>query len=207
MAAHESNPPPSEPATENIWLTTTSLRVLAHPLRSRLLGQLRLGGPATATELAETLGTNSGATSYHLRKLESVGLVEDTGEGEGKRRLWRASSRAHSWYPSQFAGDEDAETALNWLSYDVVRHFGERYEKWLDVSMSWPVDWQDACGSTDDMVLVTSEQLTAMRDEVAEVVARYRRVGQGNPRARRIATHHFLYPLDLDRPPATENRP
>ncbi len=45
-----------------------------------------------------------------------------------------------------------------------------------------------------------------MRDEIAEVVARYRRVGQGNPRARRIATHLYLYPLDLDRPPASNNR-
>ena len=206
MAAHDPTDFPPEPTPENIWLTSESLRVLAHPLRSRLLAQLRMGGPATATALAAKLDTNSGATSYHLRKLESVGLVEDTGAGEGKRRLWRAASRAHSWYPSQFAGDEDSETALNWLSHDVVRHFGERYEKWLDVSMSWPMDWQDACGGSDDMVLVTSEQLATMRDEIAEVVARYRRVGQGNPRARRIATHLYLYPLDLDRPPASNSR-
>ncbi|WP_242653142.1 winged helix-turn-helix domain-containing protein, partial [Intrasporangium flavum] len=72
MAAHP-------PMPDNIWLTPESLRVLAHPLRSRLLGALRRGGPATATDLAAALGTNSGATSYHLRKLESVGLVEDTG--------------------------------------------------------------------------------------------------------------------------------
>src|SRR5688500_7119435 len=85
-----------------IRLDATSLRVLAHPLRSRLLSQLRIGGPATATDLAAELGTNSGATSYHLRKLESVGLVADTGEGEGKRRLWRAATDFHSYYPSDF---------------------------------------------------------------------------------------------------------
>ena len=190
----------------NIWLTSESLRVLAHPLRSRLLSQLRIGGPATATQLAAALSTNTGATSYHLRKLESVGLVEDTEEGAGKRRLWRASTEAHSWYPSDFAGDEDSETALNWLSHDYARHFGEQYDKWLGVSMTWPADWQDACGSSDSMVLVTSEQLREMRDEIHEVVARYRRVGQGNPRARRIATYTFLYPLDLDRPPTPDRR-
>ena len=64
--------------------------MLAHPLRSRLLAQLRLHGPATATDLADVLDTNTGATSYHLRKLESVGLVTDTGTGEGKRRVWEA---------------------------------------------------------------------------------------------------------------------
>ncbi|WP_197429671.1 ArsR/SmtB family transcription factor, partial [Auraticoccus cholistanensis] len=73
-------------------LDASSLRVLAHPLRSRLLSALRTGGPATATDLASRLGTNTGATSYHLRKLESVGLVVDTEEGEGRRRLWRAST-------------------------------------------------------------------------------------------------------------------
>src|SRR5674536_30776 len=78
-------------------LDASALRVLAHPLRSRLLSALRRGGPATTTELAKTLGTNSGATSYHLRKLESVGLVADTGEGEGKRRLWRAATDFHQW--------------------------------------------------------------------------------------------------------------
>lgn len=186
-----------------IRLDATSLRVLAHPLRSRLLSQLRIGGPATATGLAATLGTNSGATSYHLRKLESVGLVADTGEGEGKRRLWKAATDFHSYYPSDFEGDEDSETALNWLARDYVRHFSEQAERWVDVSPGWPADWQDACGSSDDMVLLTAPQLSAMRDEIAEVVGRYRRVGQGNPNAKRIAVYLFAYALDLDKAPAT----
>jgi DNA-binding transcriptional ArsR family regulator len=199
-------PQPSEgegtkPLT-GIRLDATSLRVLAHPLRSRLLSQLRIGGPATATDLAAVLGTNSGATSYHLRKLESVSLVADTGEGEGKRRLWKAATDFHDYYPSDFEGDEDSETALNWLARDYVRHFSEQAERWVDVSPGWPADWQDACGSSDDMVLLTAPQLSAMRDEIAEVVGRYRRVGQGNPNAKRIAVYLFAYALDLDKAPA-----
>ena len=152
------------------------------------------------------LGTNSGATSYHLRKLESVGLVQDTEEGEGKRRLWRASSEYHSWHPSDFEGDEDSETALNWLTRDYARHFSEQYDRWLDVSTTWPTAWQDACGSSDASVLVTTESLEAMREEMWELIERYRRVGQGNPQARRIAVYAFAYPLDLDRPPADPAR-
>lgn len=184
-----------------IRLDATSLRVLAHPLRSRLLSRLRVGGPSTATDLAAVLGTNSGATSYHLRKLESVGLVTDTGQGEGKRRLWRAATDSHSYYPSDFVGDEDSETALNWLSRDYVRHFSEQAERWVDVSPGWPAPWQDACGSNDEMVLVTAEQLSAMRDEIGQVVQRYRRVGQGSPEAKRIAVYLFAYALDLDKAP------
>ena len=182
-------------------LDTTALKVLAHPLRSRLLSTLRRGGPATATALATALGTNSGATSYHLRKLESVGLVTDTGEGEGKRRLWRASTDSHEFEPSDFAGDEDAETALNWLQRDYARHLAERYERWLDVEETWPVAWRDALGMNDSFVIATPEQLVQLNAEVDELVARYRRVGQGNPAARRVAVYTVTYPIDLDRTP------
>jgi DNA-binding transcriptional ArsR family regulator len=211
MAARDTSQTPAPPSAErveddNLLLTPESLRVLAHPLRSRLLGALRRGGPATATDLAATLGTNSGATSYHLRKLESVGLVRDTEEGQGKRRLWGAASESHSWHPSDFEGDEDSETALNWLTRDYARHFSEQYDKWLDVSTTWPAEWQDACGSSDASVLVTAEALEELRAEMWELIERYRRVGQGNPQARRIAVYAFAYPLDLDRPPARRTR-
>ena len=130
----------------------------------------------------------------------------DTEEGEGKRRLWRAASEYHSWHPSDFEGDEDAETALNWLTRDYARHFSEQYDKWLDVSTTWPTDWQDACGSSDASVLVTAESLEEMRAEMWDLIERYRRVGQGNPQARRIAVYAFAYPLDLDRPPTRRVR-
>ena len=186
-------------------LDATSLKVLAHPLRSRLLSTLRRGGPATATDLATTLGTNSGATSYHLRKLESVGLVADTGEGEGKRRLWRAATESHQFEPSDFAGDEDSETALNWLVRDYTRHFSEQFERWLDVEAAWPSAWRDAAGMNDSYVIATPAQLQEMRAEIDDVVARYRRVGQGNPAARRLAVYNVTYPLDLDRIPRGED--
>jgi len=186
-----------------VRLDASSLRVLAHPLRSRLLSALRRGGPATATELAQTLGTNSGATSYHLRKLESVGLVADTGEGEGKRRLWRAATDFHEWDASDFVGDEDSETALNWLARDYHRQLGQQFERWLDVEGSWPVEWRDVAGQSDSFVIVTSEQAEALQTELRGVLAKYRRVGQTDPGARRLAAYTVLVPMDLDKPPAS----
>jgi len=108
--------------------------------------------------------------------------------------------------PDEHAGDEDSETALNWLTRDYARHFSEQYDKWLDVSTTWPTAWQDACGSSDAAVLVTAESLEAMREEMWDLIERYRRVGQGNPQARRIAVYAFAYPLDLDRPPTTTTK-
>ncbi len=194
-----SVPPPELP--EGLRLDTAAVKVLAHPLRNRMLGRLRGRGTATATELAADLGTNTGATSYHLRKLAEVGLVVDTGEGTGRRRLWRAASQSHQWLASDFAGDEDAETALGWLERDYVRLLADRSNRWLDVAADWPPDWRDALGINDDHVVATAGQVTAMYAEIDEVVKRYRRVGQGNPSARRVSVWTVMYPIDLDRPP------
>ncbi|HEV7172997.1 helix-turn-helix domain-containing protein [Pedococcus sp.] len=196
---------PDPDAFTGIRLDATALKTLAHPLRSRLLSTLRRGGPATATALAATLGTNSGATSYHLRRLESVGLVADTGEGEGKRRLWKAATDSHQFEPSDFVGDEDAETALNWLVRDYIRHLGEQFERWLDVESAWPTAWRDAAGMNDTFVIATPEQVQAMKAELDEVFERYRRIGQGNPAARRLAAYSVIYPLDLDRTPRAQS--
>ena len=85
------NPEPETPETERVRLDSRRLRALAHPLRMRLLAALRLFGPATATELARRLDTNSGQTSYHLRQLAEVGLIEDDPDHSTARdRYWRA---------------------------------------------------------------------------------------------------------------------
>ncbi|MCS5718768.1 helix-turn-helix domain-containing protein [Herbiconiux sp. CPCC 205763] len=184
-----------------IQLDARAVRVLAHPLRSRILSRLRLTGPATATELAAALSTNSGATSYHLRALESVGLVTDTGEGVGKRRLWRASTDYHSWTNSDFAGDEDARTALDWLQRDYIRQFATRAERWLDAADGWPREWVDVLGLNDAFVEVTPAQAAALRDDVDALLARYRAAGSGMAGARRIHISTQSSPIDL-RPPA-----
>ena len=183
-----------------VRLDANALRVLAHPLRSRLLSQLRLHGPATATELAGRLATNTGATSYHLRKLESVGLVTDTGTGAGKRRVWQASSRGHQWTPSDFAGDQDAEASLTWLGRHYHSQLADRAERWAEIQRDWPRHWRDTLGSADDKVWVTSDQARAMWDELQEVVRRYRTAGEGEPDAIRVLVWTYLLPMDEDNP-------
>src|SRR5690625_2999971 len=99
-------------------LESAAIRVLAHPLRSRLLARLRLEGPATATVLARELGTNTGATSYHLRRLAAVDLVEDTSLGSGRERVWKAAHEGHSWFESDFDDDPGDRSASEWLQGD-----------------------------------------------------------------------------------------
>ena len=194
-------------------LTPDQIRVLAHPLRSRLVDRLRRRGPATATALAKEMDTNSGATSYHLRRLAAYGLVQPAGGGRGRERRWEASARRHTVAsgtgtpPKSGAAavtrssDPDTESSLDWLDRDYVRHFAEKAELWLDAAPAWPDPWADPCGLRDGMVLVTAPQLADLRAELDGVLARYRRVGQGNPKAKRVAVYTSCQPLDLDSPP------
>ena len=188
----------SNPTTPTIHLDRPALAMLAHPLRSRLLAELRVTGPATATTLAAVLRSNSGATSYHLRKLAHVGLVVDSGDGSGRRRLWSASTedRPRDEDPGD---DADAEAALAWLARDYLHHFTDRAEEWLDTQDRWPVDWREPAGLSDHLVQVTAGQLSALRLDLAEVLERYRRVGAGNPSAKRVSV--YICPLPVDRPP------
>lgn len=196
----------SENAYVGIRLDAQAIRVLAHPLRSRLLSRLRTAGPATATDLAAALHTNTGATSYHLRKLEAVGLVTDTGEGEGKRRLWRASTDYHSWTNSAFRDDEDAATALDWLQRDYIRQFAEKAEHWLDAAPSWPAEWVDVLGLNDTFVTVTPEQMHDLNARLDALLAEYRTLASNDPRGLRVSMHTFARPRDLASPSAAEDR-
>lgn len=188
-------------------MTDDPLRVLAHPLRSRLVATLRAGGPATATTLARALDTNSGATSYHLRVLADAGLVTEAAGGAGRERRWEAGAlptrptvgalRSAAGEGVEPGDPGDAEAAFGWLARDWLAHCTERYSRWLDASAHWPPRWRAAATMHDAAVLVTAEQLEAMHAEVAAVIARYARVGQGNPQAKRVAAYAVYYPIDL----------
>lgn len=193
----------STPPAPTVHLDRAALAMLAHPLRSRLLDELRVSGPATATTLAAVLHTNSGATSYHLRRLADVGLVVDHdpgGKGTGRRRLWSASteSRPRDEGAGVDPDDADAQAAIAWLARDYLNLFNDRAERWLDTQERWPADWREQVGLSDHLVQVTAGQLSALRSDLAEVLERYRRVGAGNPDAKRVSV--YLCPLPVDSP-------
>ncbi len=183
---------PDRPFT-TLHLDARALRVLAHPLRSRLLTALRIGGPATATALAHSLDTNSGATSYHLRKLASVGLVEETDEGRGRERWWRASTAAHGWTERDVAGDPEAEAASDWLRRHYLRSFVEQYETWLDASPEQSLDWRVAAESGDALLRLTPAQLESLRADVVALLDRYREAAK-EPGTRPVSFFWHAFP-------------
>jgi len=176
-------------------------RLLAHPLRSRILAHLRLHGGATSADLARALSSNTGATSYHTRVLAEAGLVTDTGLGDGRSRVWAAAEAEEdeggvdtSVAVSTISDADELADAL-WLAHDHVDHHAQRLHGWVDTQVSWPLVWQEECGLDDREVLVDETQLAALRAELGAVLDRYRRRGAGTPGARRVTAVIGLTPL------------
>ncbi|MGX7674778.1 ArsR/SmtB family transcription factor [Plantactinospora sp. DSM 117369] len=166
---------PAEQSPSVVTLDSTQIRVLAHPLRARLLIALRSDGPATATRLAEALGTNTGATSYHLRQLADAGLVvEEPDRGSGRQRWWRAAHQFSSWRRDDFAGDPDALAAADWLHRNAVRLHADLTERWITEQRDYPAEWRDAASFSDVLLRLTPPQLRQLNEELLAVVDRYR---------------------------------
>jgi DNA-binding transcriptional ArsR family regulator len=178
-------------------LDSKRLRVLAHPLRMRLLGLLRIDGPATATALARRLGTNSGQTSYHLRQLADVGLVEDDAErGNGRERWWRAAHGGTAWSSADFRDDPDDRAADEWLAGHLARTHARWFQDWLDARPESPKEWIDAADQSDYNLRLTPQRARAMAAELHEVVERYRDEDDPDPAAERVTVilHSFPHP-------------
>lgn len=162
-------------------LDSRRLRVLAHPLRARLLSSLRAYGPATAADLARRLETHTGATSYHLRQLAEVGLIEEEmGRGTARQRWWRPVHQFTTWNDASFAEDPDDQAAVDWLLGHHLRITTGWREDWLASRAQWPAEWQDAADTSDVQLPLTAGQLKRLHEELLEVVHRYRDAGPDN---------------------------
>jgi DNA-binding transcriptional ArsR family regulator len=147
----------------------SALKALAHPLRVRLLAALRETGPATATELAERLGTESGSTSYHLRVLARHGFVDDVAaEGGTKRhhreRRWAAVHQTSSWSNSAMADSptgSDAAALMRRRQLEVLVEDVDHFDRGIS---DLPPEWVEAAGIGDLMVRLTPAALSELWD-------------------------------------------
>jgi DNA-binding transcriptional ArsR family regulator len=179
---------------EIVRLGHDQIRVLAHPLRSRLLGSLRLHGPATATKLAAELGTNTGATSYHLRQLAEAGLVaEDERPGSGRQRFWRSVHDMSTWHRSQYDDDPDAAAAADWLAARQLGQFTSHLEAWRAAEPRESPEWRDASMLSDHFLSLNAAQTRALTAEIDAVIDRWRSVEPG-PDARQVLLYLATVP-------------
>ncbi|HEU4945712.1 MAG TPA: helix-turn-helix domain-containing protein [Kribbella sp.] len=149
------------------------LRALAHPMRNRILGLLRVYGPATATTLAGRLGVNTGATSYHLRQLADAGLVvEDDSRGNARDRWWKAAHRSTYFDQSELL-ETEPELTMGFL-HGIAQIYAENMFRAIDEMQTQTPEWRDAAILSDFLFHLTPAQLTAMKAELLTVLDKYR---------------------------------
>jgi DNA-binding transcriptional ArsR family regulator len=162
--------------TSSITPTPLQLRALTHPVRLRILGILRTEGPTTATALAERLGLNTGATSYHLRQLAQHGfIVDDEERGNGRERWWKAAhaSTRTEWEPAD-AEPELKETVDAYLQ-TVVVVYSQMLQAAIEERSTLPEEWRNSSTISDYRCRLRPEQARRLIDRVSELVEEFER--------------------------------
>ncbi|MQY16679.1 hypothetical protein SRB5_68810 [Streptomyces sp. RB5] len=184
-------------------LNPQSLRGLAHPLRMRLLNALREHGPATASQLADRLGESSGATSYHLRQLAAVGLIEDDPEhGKGRERWWR---RAYQGLKIESAEefldspDPQVRGAMDIYLHEIAAEHTLEVGAALAAMRDWPKEWRDRWTLSNFKVRLTPELAYELYHRMFDVIREYEdRVPEDTAGSREVRIHLHGFPQQND---------
>jgi len=167
---------PAEPRRSDTYYVSdvATLKAVAHPLRVRLLGALRLDGPATASELARKFGESSGSTSYHLRQLARFGYVEeDPDQPNARDRRWRAVHQYTNWSVNELADQPEGAEASRWMR-ERQRTFTARIAEAYDAERdSYPAEWRAASGQSDMVVRLRAESLRELEQRLTELAEEY----------------------------------
>jgi hypothetical protein len=143
-------------------------RVLAHPLRWRLLGLLRQDGPATAAALAARVGQSAANCSWHLRLLARHGFVAPAPTSSRRDRPWRAEditlllADAASGLPSHER--EAVLTVFHEHEIALMRAW------WRDGRRREPRRWREAAFSQLSLVWVTADELERLGGAIGDAV-------------------------------------
>jgi len=181
---------------ETITPDATALRALSHPVRLRILGRLRFDGPATATSLAQRLGLNSGATSYHLRQLAAHGfVVDDTTRGNGRERWWRAAHQStRTPDEAEQAQDPAAQDANDAFNQAVAVVHTEGLQRAVEERPLLPVPWRAASTLSDWGLRLTPGRAQQLMKAVVAVVDGWEEDGEGEPGAELYQVVLHTYP-------------
>ncbi|EJZ16767.1 helix-turn-helix domain-containing protein [Rhizobium sp. Pop5] len=198
--------PRPQPATDARTLSRVvpdpaALKALAHPVRLRMLGMLRVDGPATATQLAVRLGLNSGATSYHLRQLAQYGFIEEAPHVSRRDRWWRASHELTSVPASEIEGEAlDLDIAFNQAVLSLqVGQMQQAAEEYAEL----PAEWRKASTANDIIIPMTAEQAEALTRRLTDIILEAMRAAPqlGEAASRKpgmvpfsVMLHAFPYP-------------
>jgi DNA-binding transcriptional ArsR family regulator len=185
-----------------------ALRALAHPIRLRLVGLLRVHGQLTATQASQLLGESSASCSFHLRQLAKYGLVEEAGGGQRRERPWRATAMFTDW--PDVAEDPKVAEAADMLSGVIAEQWFEHLMRWIEARPDEPDEWQQAAMFGDIALYVTTGELAELdkriRDLLDVYLDRQLRPELRPPGARLVTFVRLAHPFVGLRPPEPEEK-
>ncbi|WP_336215794.1 winged helix-turn-helix domain-containing protein [Nonomuraea sp. LPB2021202275-12-8] len=161
------------------------LKVVAHPLRVRLLGLLRADGSATASELGRRVAESSGSTSYHLRELAKFGFIEEDPERrDGRERRWRARHLYTSWDNDEMSATPEGREAVKIMQLRQVAVLEQAIQD-HDVA-DWPAEWLMAAGISDHFVRLPASAVHELTDRVDDLLRELTARHAGAPDAEQV---------------------
>lgn len=172
-------------------------KAVTHPLRVHMLAHLRSHGPATATELAKVFQTDTGSTSYHLRKLAEFGFItEAAGSTDRPRtRRWQAAHKSTSWSNSDFAGTPEGREVSAMMRRRQLEVFARDLENFDDSIGDLPRDWAEACGIYGDMLFkLTPASLRDLMQRFEQELEAAAARDAADPDARTVAIYAAGFP-------------
>ena len=172
------------------------MRALAHPLRLRILGTLRMEGPKSVGMLVEATGAASGSVSYHLSTLAKHGFVVPAPELErdGRERWWRAAHEMTSWRSEEFLDDPERREASDAMRRAVLESYQRELLAAVDAELDLEPEWIAASDSSDGAAQLTIDEFRELTADLAAVHQKWwgkRREPQPGTRPVRWITHTF----------------
>jgi DNA-binding MarR family transcriptional regulator len=174
------------------------MRALAHPARLALIDHLTASGPATATECAGVVNLTPSATSYHLRALAKVGMVEEApGRGDGRERFWRSTVAGY-----RIEGVPDADPVVQEAKAELLDTFiaweEAQVRQYLARASEEPKEWLDAAVFSGTSLLMTVDELGRIGEAIRELLRPYRKRDRTDAPAgaRTVFAQVRVFPMD-----------
>jgi DNA-binding transcriptional ArsR family regulator len=148
-----------------------TMRALSHPVRLAILSRLQRYGPATATQLAPTVGATPSVTSWHLRHLAGFGLVADADSPDRRQRYWRAVARGFRF---EVPADEEGRAAGHLLRDAMHAQNMTQLARWTDnVQPHLAPEWDRLAGAANTRVDVTPDEAEQILADIESLLAPY----------------------------------
>jgi len=176
-----------------------AMRALAHPLRLRLLGELRMRGPQSVGMLSQVVDEAPASVSYHLGTLASYGFVLEAPElaRDRRERWWRAAHARTSWEPIDMLDDPEKRAASDVLRRAILRRYLDALESYLESEPQLDRKWVKGTSSGDSHLHLTAAELVELRGDLEQLAQRWaERSDADRPDARPVSLiyHAFRRP-------------